>query len=83
MGTSSQGVSRGVASAGARQATVWGTKGSKNQRRAGSDSASSSRRTMRSFLRSSMPSRMVSSHSTSPLRPFIMWAPTSSDANSG
>ncbi len=42
--------------------------GSKNQRRAGSVSLSSSnsRRTARSFLRSSMPRRIVSSHSTSP-----------------
>ena len=46
-----------------------GTNGSKNQRRAGSRSFSSnSRLTARSFLRSSMPSRIVSSHSTSPER---------------
>ena len=44
-----------------------GTKGSKNQRRAGSRSFSSnSRRIARIFLRSSMPSRIVSSHKTSP-----------------
>ena len=64
--------------------TRSGTKGSKNQRRAGSFSFSSnSRRIARSFLRNSIPSRIVSSHKTSPERPFIICAPTSSEANSG
>src|SRR5580700_6973088 len=52
-------------------ATRSGTKGSKNQRRSGRVSFSSnSRRTARIFLRSSIPSRIVSSHSTSPERPL-------------
>jgi len=64
--------------------TRSGTKGSKNQRRVGSFSFSSnSRLTARSFLRSSMPSRIVSSQSTSPERPFIICAPTSSEAKMG
>ena len=37
----------------------------------------------RIFLRNSMPSLIVLSHRTSPDRPFIIWAPTSRDANSG
>ena len=41
------------------------------------------RRPPRIFFRSSMPRRIVSSHSTSPWRPFIICAPTSSEANSG
>ena len=45
--------------------------------------SSNSRRIARIFLRSSMPSRTVSSHSTSPDLPFIICAPTSSEANSG
>ena len=45
--------------------------------------SSNSRRMARIFLRSSMPSRMVSSHNISPERPFIICAPTSSEANSG
>ena len=64
--------------------TMSGTKASKNHWRAWSVSFSSnSLRIARSFLRISMPRRIVSSHSTMPDRPFIICAPTSSEANSG
>ena len=43
----------------------------------------SSRRIARTFLRHSIPSRIVSSHRIIPERPFIIWAPTSREANSG